>query len=417
MHTNHIWAIEGRSCSSYLAAKQQGRGQVMSVSDLTVPGGEHVFTKVGNVARIEVNGVIVPTADAFSPFYGEVGLNQIAGAVQMALADDDVDQILMVYDSPGGSAKGLDQASLILHEANKEKPITAQVDGMMASAAYYLGSQASRIVTGSKLDLVGSIGTRTQLIDASRMFANAGVEVIPIDTGEFKSAGTFGTPITEEQKAYFQGIVDLYQAAFVKAIQRGRGLTTAQVEAAADGQVFGAEKARALGLIDAIQTESTTFTQLKGASQMAQETTPATLQEIEASCHGIDSAFACDMLRRGVSLDQAKDQWMQEQSLRLALSEEAAATAAKEKADADAAALEAETTAAQVAAAGVPTLETASLKRWTASSTDSTEGDSAASFNEKVDQLVSKGIKRMKAVGMVARKHPELREAMVAEAN
>ena len=43
--------------------------------------------------------------------------------------------------------------------------------------------------------------------------------------------------------------------------------------------------------------------------------------------------------------------------------------------------------------------------------------DAATEFHSQVDTLVDRGMPRFKAVSTVARKHPELREAMVAQAN
>tara|TARA_R100000808_G_scaffold20286_1_gene43930 strand:+ start:1913 stop:3151 length:1239 start_codon:yes stop_codon:yes gene_type:complete len=409
MHTNHIWAIERQSCESYLSVKSQPKTPEQ-FAGMALPSGADIFKSEGGVAHIEVKGVIVPEADVFSSWFGEVGLNQISDAISMALADEKIEQIVMLFDSPGGSAKGLEQVSEQIFEANQQKKITAQVNGMLASAAYHLASQAEQIFANSKVDLIGSIGTRTQLIDASRMFSNAGIEVIPIDTGAFKSAGEFGTPVTEEHKAYFQGIVDLFQQEFVSAVQRGRSLTDEQMEAAADGQVFGAEKARALGLIDAVQKESATISQIRGELKMSQSQA-ATIQEIEAACHGIDSDFACSLLRNGVTLEQAKDQWMQEQSLRLGIAQEAVdqqvEAALKEQADQIAAEAAAQETASTV---GVEALETVT-ERTTESSNARDEFESA------VQELTQAGTPRLRAVSQVVKRRPELREALVAEAN
>ena len=86
---------------------------------------------------------------------------------------------------------------------------------------------------------------------------------VPIDTGFFKSAGATGTQITEEQRAEFQKIVDLYFDDFVASVVRGRGMTKAQVKAVADGRLFNAPEAKALGLIDKIQPLAVTLANLQ----------------------------------------------------------------------------------------------------------------------------------------------------------
>ena len=137
----------------------------------------------------------------------------------------------------------------------------------------------------------------------------------------------------------------------------------------------------------------------------------ATIQEIEAACHGIDSDFACSLLRNGVTLEQAKDQWMQEQSLRLGIAQEAVdqqvEAALKEQADQIAAEAAAQETASTV---GVEALETVT-ERTTESSNARDEFESA------VQELTQAGTPRLRAVSQVVKRRPELREALVAEAN
>jgi protease-4 len=96
------------------------------------------------------------------------------------------------------------------------------------------------------------------------MAANEGIEVIPIDTGEFKSAGAIGTKITDRQKADFQRIVDQFFADFVSAVARGRGMPEQSVRELADGRMFIAStEAINNGLVDAIQTFDETFAELR----------------------------------------------------------------------------------------------------------------------------------------------------------
>ncbi len=133
---------------------------------------------------------------------------------------------------------------------------------MVASAAYWVASQADRIYS-HRLDLIGSIGVRIMLYDMHRLFEKEGVEAVPIDTGEFKSAGAEGTEITENQRADFQRIVDAYFAAFLDVIERGRALSGDRLKAVADGRIFTAPEALEQGLIDGIQTFEQTMQQLQ----------------------------------------------------------------------------------------------------------------------------------------------------------
>jgi ClpP class serine protease len=79
------------------------------------------------------------------------------------------------------------------------------------------------------------------LYDYSAMFNGAGIKAIPIDTGEFKSAGAMGLEITEAQIKEFQKIVDGYFADFSEAVLEGRPISKADFDAIADGRIFFAD--------------------------------------------------------------------------------------------------------------------------------------------------------------------------------
>lgn len=200
-------------------------------------------------AVVPLVGPMMRRLSFFAAWLGMTSTDMVRAAVASALADDDIDQVVMVIDSPGGEVAGLAELADLMYAA--DKPIVAVVEGMAASAAYYVASQADRILVGRN-DLVGSIGTRIMLYDYSKMYAEAGVEAVPIDTGRFKSAGAIGTEITEEQRADFQRIVDFYFGDFVNAVARGRNLSTDDVRQVGDGRMFTPVEALAAGLIDGV---------------------------------------------------------------------------------------------------------------------------------------------------------------------
>ena len=112
--------------------------------------------------------------------------------------------------------------------------------------------------------MVGSIGVRALLMDFTKMFENEGVKAIPVDTGEFKSLGVAGLPITEKQIAHVQLLVDQNFKQFIDAVVRGRPtMNEEQVRAVADGRMFMANDALKAGMIDGIQTLGDTLASLQ----------------------------------------------------------------------------------------------------------------------------------------------------------
>lgn len=205
----------------------------------------------GGTAVVSLMGLMMRRAGPFARLFGITGTDSIRLAMQAALNDPDVENVVLRIDSPGGSVSGLDQLADTI--AQKTKPVIAVVEGVAASAAYYVASQADRILVG-RTDLVGSIGTRMLLYDFSKAFENEGIKAIPIDTGEHKSAGAMGTEITEAQIAEFQKLVDFYFEDFVGIVAKGRRLSSTEVLKVADGRMFPPSEAIALGLVDDVGT-------------------------------------------------------------------------------------------------------------------------------------------------------------------
>jgi len=267
------------------------------------------YASDGRVAVIDVSGVMYKRSTSV-----------LRTAVANAAADTNVKAILLHVDSPGGSVSGLVELADAIASAAKSKIVWAYNSELMASAAYFTSSQAQKIFT-SKSSLTGSIGTRLFILDASQLFSNIGLKAIPIDTGKYKSAGALGTELTEEQKSYFQSIVDSFQAEFTSAVQRGRSFGPDQLAAVSDGRVFPAAEAMQLGLVDGVQTFEHTLSQLtalvadkqspKGKKAMSENTTgaientAASFEQLETCLIGASSDFIVACQKQKLTLDQA----------------------------------------------------------------------------------------------------------------
>lgn len=224
---------------------------------------------IGNTSVISVSGPMIKGDGWLARWFGLASTTETTMAVKSALADKDIENIVLLMDTPGGSVSALAELGDTVREAAQQKNVIAQVDGMTASAGYYVASQANKIYA-NRMDMVGSIGTRLELYDFSEAFKKAGIEAVPIDTGEYKSAGMMGTKITDEQKADFQRIVDGYFEDFKATVMQGRGMDEKEFTAIADGRMFFASEAVDLGLIDGIQGIERTLSDLQPSGRSTQ---------------------------------------------------------------------------------------------------------------------------------------------------
>ena len=247
------WAMEPLALQRFLAALTEADWK--SASMIESDAAPLAFERKGSVAVIPVSGVLMPHVPEIFRAFGldATGYDEISSAVKTAASDPSVARIVLAVNSPGGSVSGVHAAADAIYSARDSKPITAEVSGMAASAAYWLASQASTIVA-DRGAVVGSIGVYGVMRDVSAAADKAGMKVHVISSHPLKGAGVPGAPITDAQLADQQRMIDTMSAQFVADIARGMGKSTKDMQAHATGQVWSAQEAHAAGLIHGIQS-------------------------------------------------------------------------------------------------------------------------------------------------------------------
>ena len=210
----------------------------------------------GDIAVIPIYGVITQRGNMVDDVSGPgmVSTQIITQMLRQAVADDAVSQILLDIDSPGGSVYGVSELSDVILSARAQKPVVAIANSLAASAAYWVGSQASEfyVTAGGE---VGSIGVWQAHQDYSKAMDDAGVKTTLISAGKFKVEGNPYAPLDEEAQGFMQSRVDDYYAAFTKAVAKGRGVPISQVrDGMGQGRVLGADAALASSMVDGIAT-------------------------------------------------------------------------------------------------------------------------------------------------------------------
>lgn len=223
----------------------------------------------GGVATIPIYGLIVPRADMFSEMSGATSAQRVSADLSAALADEAVASILLDIDSPGGDVMGMTELAAEIYAANAKKPVTAIANGLAASAAYWLGSQAGNF-RATPSALVGSIGVYSVHENWAEAAKAAGVETTFISAGKFKTEGNQLSPLSPEAKDHMQSLVDSYYAAFTRDVARGRKAPVADVRnGMGQGRVLSATDAKAAGMIDEVSTYAETVKAMQRAPKVS----------------------------------------------------------------------------------------------------------------------------------------------------
>lgn len=211
-------------------------------------GGDNYFVHE-SIAFFPVLGVLIKGAGTG---YGVTDQQDVTAMVEKARVDPGVSGAMLIVDSPGGTVSATAEMGDSLARFAASKPLVGYAQDLAASAGYWALSQSSKIFA-NRTAIVGSIGVITELVDASKLYEQMGVKIIPIVTGKFKAAGGDAEPITPEVIDYFQGNINSLFEHFVSAVNAGRGMSATKIKAL-EAAVFVGEQAVEKGLVDKIGT-------------------------------------------------------------------------------------------------------------------------------------------------------------------
>lgn len=208
----------------------------------------------GKVAVIRVAGVMIQRSSVLDGSEFLTSTSRIRHWIADAVSDKAVSAIVLDINSPGGEVMGTPELASDVKAAAGIKPVYAQISGMGASAAYWVASQAARIVIQPSGE-AGSIGVYSMHVDESGWLEQAGIKVTEITAGDFKAEFSPWKPLTEEAKAEAQKQVDIIYRDFVSAVASGRRRSVSDVESSfGKGRTFLAREALSAGMVDAIGT-------------------------------------------------------------------------------------------------------------------------------------------------------------------
>ena len=213
------------------------------------------YNVVNGTALIPLTGVLAKRMNLLSNISGGTSTRIFQLAMEDAVQNPDVKSIVVSIDSPGGTVDGTQAAMQSIRSARQYKRVVALADGMMASAAYWIGSAAESVYIADETTVVGSIGVVTTHEDWSRAEDAAGVRVTEITAGRYKRIASEHAPLSPEGRASIQEQVDAIYKVFVDDVAANRGRDAETVlRDMADGRVFTGKKAIDAGLADGIKS-------------------------------------------------------------------------------------------------------------------------------------------------------------------
>jgi protease-4 len=180
-----------------------------------------------------------------------MGSDRIAAAIREARLDTTVRAIVFRINSPGGSALASDVILREVKLAREVKPVIASMGDVAASGGYYVACAADMIIA-SPNTITGSIGVFGLVPNMQNFFNNKlGITFDNVKTNDYADLMTVTRPLTRNERAMIQEMVEQVYETFTGHVSEGRGLTVAMVDSIGQGRVWSGTEALQLGLIDA----------------------------------------------------------------------------------------------------------------------------------------------------------------------
>lgn len=139
----------------------------------------------GSIAIISLSGPLMKN----DQYCGPRGMTSIGNSIKEADESKNIDGIILKIDSPGGSVDGTAALAEIVEQT--KKPIIAFADGLVASAALWIGASADEIIAANNKTQIGSIGVLLSFADMQPAFEKMGVKFHQVVADQSKDKTKF----------------------------------------------------------------------------------------------------------------------------------------------------------------------------------------------------------------------------------
>lgn len=206
----------------------------------------------GGVGLTSLSGPVFAKANLLTQLSGATSLETFSTDLRDMAENDDVKQIVIDFDTPGGSSDMVEETGDLIKEISADKPIYGVANTEAGSAGLWLLSQTTKAYS-TPSGRVGSLGAFYAHEDVSKLDEKIGRKITYISAGKYKTAGNPHEPLTAEAKGVIQESIDELYDDFRGKVAEGRGKSVEEVEATfGQGKMLSARKAAQVGMIDGV---------------------------------------------------------------------------------------------------------------------------------------------------------------------
>lgn len=211
-----------------------------------------------NVGLLPIQGAIT-RAD----YCGDMGSESMSVQLQEWAEDASICGVILNINSPGGSVSFTE--NLAVQIRNFPKPIISYVSGTGASAAYWIGSGASKVYLSAESDMVGSIGTMISFQKRVKDGQYAVYDYISVYADEsYDKNAAFDEMLKGKYERVKNELLNPLNAVFLNHVKSVR--SNIQDEAL-HGKMYLAKQAMEMGLSDGVRSIDQVIDEIISLSQ------------------------------------------------------------------------------------------------------------------------------------------------------
>jgi protease-4 len=226
----------------------------------------------GKILVIQIRGVI-----SNAPQEGFVRtrpsvVQEVVSQLRLAEEDENLKAVILKIDSPGGTVTASDilyNEIAVFKKRTKARVVVAMM-GVVASGGYYISLPADYILA-HPTTITGSIGVIFVRPKVAGLMQKIGVAVEVNKSGADKDMGSPFRQTSVEEEKIFQDFTDRLGVRFVDLVARHRKLQPEVVAQISTAQVYLADEALELGLVDEVGYLEDAVNQAKKLAGLAED--------------------------------------------------------------------------------------------------------------------------------------------------
>ena len=267
MIRNFLWLGTEESASDFYSLLQKGLEKFGTLDPALSSEEDEDDNPIGyqvedGLAILTIKGPTWTSSNEMTRWYGIATYEDIRNRLVEALDDQNIKQIMLNIDSPGGQASGVGALSKFISRVDKIKPVRTHTGGMMASAAMWYGSAAREVVADEDAR-VGSIGVISVHFEYTEAMKKDGVKATVFRSAPYKALGQPYEKLSEAAERQITKEIKAIHDKFVSRLATNLKLEESVIASKiATGEVFDAPRGLALGLVHRVATVDETVARL-----------------------------------------------------------------------------------------------------------------------------------------------------------